>query len=500
MIWHIFRKDWKLLWRMVVGVALLNVIYRVILSSVGPFANGRSSPLVRASYVVGTVSLVASGFLVVMVAQTDPIPGLRQDWLVRPIRRTDLLLSKLAFIALMVQGPIFVTEVAQGLAAGFPIGQCLGAPLARSLWMLCTLVLTVFAVASLTRNLFEAIGAGVGIVLSLALFVTATQGGTMAGTSNTGIAWITDSAQAACGLLGVAIVLALQYYRRKTTPARLSCGVALLAALFAQFLPWQQAFAIQERFSPQPSSSSAVQITFDPSRGPTARMWQGQDRRFLNSTLANDLMVFVPLRVSGINDDGMLMEDHIAVRVTEPDGRVTELGNVWGSGPLARGFEQPMWVPETLLSRSKNQAVRLGIDYSLTLLQPGPALGIAAANGHGRLADAGSCATRFHPEFGVVELGCITMGNSPTTTWFLKNVRTGAQDGESQGHPPVYSPWITDYERDSMRSVRGDLRLSDLPGSDVEDTQVVIRAYHPEAHFTRQVVIPDFRLNDWRPR
>jgi hypothetical protein len=79
-------------------------------------------------------------------------------------------------------------------------------------------------------------------------------------------------------------------------------------------------------------------------------------------------------------------------------------------------------------------------------------------------------------------------------------MRTGAQDGESNGNPPDYSPWITGYERDSMRSVSGDLPLSDLPGSDVQDTQVMIRAYRPEAHFTRQVVIPDIRLNDWRPK
>src|ERR1700733_11858777 len=135
MSWHIFRKDLKLLWQMVLGVAFINLLHRAIQSGAGIFRNATLSPAVLLSGLLGIVSLLATGILIVMVVQEDAIPGLTQDWLVRPTPRRDLLLSKVLFVALMVQGPIFLVEVGQCLAAGFPIGPSLGAPLSRSVWM-----------------------------------------------------------------------------------------------------------------------------------------------------------------------------------------------------------------------------------------------------------------------------------------------------------------------------------------------------------------------------
>ena len=105
-------------------MALLNLVQRAIVSSAGPFWSDRSPPALF--NMLETVSLLATAALVVMVVQQDAIPGLCQDWLVRPIRRRDLLLSKVLFVVLAAQGPIFLMEVAQGLAAGFPLGQSLG--------------------------------------------------------------------------------------------------------------------------------------------------------------------------------------------------------------------------------------------------------------------------------------------------------------------------------------------------------------------------------------
>jgi hypothetical protein len=34
--------------------------------------------------------------------------------------------------------------------------------------------------------------------------------------------------------------------------------------------------------------------------------------------------------------------------------------------------------------------------------------------------------------------------------------------------------------------------------SQLRDSRVVVWTYRPEAHFTRQVVIPDIRLSDWK--
>src|SRR5580698_9151475 len=159
---------------MIIGVALINLLHRAIQSGAGSFRNGSMSPAVALSGLLGTVSLLATGVLIVMVVQQDSIPGLTQDWLVRPIRRRDLLLGKVLFVALAVQGPIFIIEVGQCLAAGFPIGPSLAAPLSRSLWMFLAMDLPVLAFATLTRSLAHAAGAAIAIVVGFAIFTQAT--------------------------------------------------------------------------------------------------------------------------------------------------------------------------------------------------------------------------------------------------------------------------------------------------------------------------------------
>src|SRR5580658_4200506 len=264
MIWHIFRKDLKLLWRMAIGVALINLLHRAIQSGAGIFRNATLSPAVALSGVLELVSLLATGVLIVMAVQQDPIPGLTQDWLVRPIRRRDLLLGKVLFVALMVQAPIFLIEVGQCLAAGFPLGPSLAAPLSRSVWVFLAMDLPVLAFATLTRSLTQAAGAAIAIVLGYALF---TQASILYTNFLFNRIWVTDAAQVAWGLAGVAAVLTLQYYRRKTTRARWVYGAAALVWLSAQFLPWQPAFAVEEHLSPQPTAAAGVQIVFDPVKG-----------------------------------------------------------------------------------------------------------------------------------------------------------------------------------------------------------------------------------------
>jgi hypothetical protein len=43
MVWHIFKKDWKLLWRVAVGVAVVNLMTVALMYSYGHF--GTRSPL-----------------------------------------------------------------------------------------------------------------------------------------------------------------------------------------------------------------------------------------------------------------------------------------------------------------------------------------------------------------------------------------------------------------------------------------------------------------------
>jgi hypothetical protein len=126
MAWHIFRKDVRLLWRLAVGVSFMHFVATAGMFRQGHFGHNTIFP-VPLLQLFQQLAFLAFGFLIVAVVHQDAIPGARQDWLVRPIRRRDLVLAKCLFILLLVHGPVFLADLAEALAAGFPLHQSLAA-------------------------------------------------------------------------------------------------------------------------------------------------------------------------------------------------------------------------------------------------------------------------------------------------------------------------------------------------------------------------------------
>ncbi len=129
MVWHILKKDWKLMWKATAAVAALQLAFAFIQLR-GEL--GRGNPVIQQfSTLLMMLWLIASVILVVMLVQQDALPGTKQDWLTRPIRRRDLLIAKVIFSTLAVQGATIAGDVVQGLGSGFPLKQTLGAAIAR---------------------------------------------------------------------------------------------------------------------------------------------------------------------------------------------------------------------------------------------------------------------------------------------------------------------------------------------------------------------------------
>src|SRR5580658_2674829 len=105
MIWHIFKKDARLLWPMAALVAVLHVCAAIPRHLID---QGMASVQLEVlSELLSALALLGVTVLVVVAMHQDPVPGTRQDWLVRPIRRRDLILAKLLFVLLMVQLPLW---------------------------------------------------------------------------------------------------------------------------------------------------------------------------------------------------------------------------------------------------------------------------------------------------------------------------------------------------------------------------------------------------------
>ena len=106
MIKHLLIKDWKLLWPMTVLVTAIQVghewaVYRSGLFGESPGAEVLLRPLTLAWF-AGIAALAAAA------VHQDAVPGVDQDWLIRPLRRTELLLAKLLFAALTIGLPMGV--------------------------------------------------------------------------------------------------------------------------------------------------------------------------------------------------------------------------------------------------------------------------------------------------------------------------------------------------------------------------------------------------------
>jgi hypothetical protein len=133
---------------------------------------GVSGTFSQLSTVPGSIlELLAAATVITLVMLQDPIPGVRQDWLVRPIVRRDLFLAKLLFVILLVQGPWWLTDVLQGLANGFSVSQSAAAATSCALWVLLTLSVPVLAFAALATTMTETLMGALAVLAILIAFL-----------------------------------------------------------------------------------------------------------------------------------------------------------------------------------------------------------------------------------------------------------------------------------------------------------------------------------------
>ena len=521
MIWHIFKKDWTLQWRYAAGLAALHFSLMVALLRLGRF---QAPPLFdrvgfRGFAVSGDhtfynlttlfpgLSVLVSAFLIVAIVQQDAIPGVRQDWLVRPIRRRDLLLAKFMGILLMVLVPIFAADLCGGLFNGFPMGQALPAALGRSIWLWFSMFLAVFALASLTRNLMEAIVGST--VVAGGAFVLAMFRSPVPDFFPGRVNWISELIRLSIILAGAALVLFLQYYLRKTLLARALTAGFVLLLLLVPGVPWQNAFAVEQRLSPVSGSANVVHLMFVPDHDilgdrPVGPVQYGS---------RSDAFVLLPVRVTVSQDEAVVIGETSKVRLILPDGQTQNLGHQMGFQVMkempADGqklISYVIRVPHGLYSRIAEQPIRVEIDYDLTLLSLVDKQTLPATGGEQRTRPLGWCGTKISDAGGEVLLGCIQAGRLPTCASFvLEHIPSGARNPRKAICRPDYSPFRINYGPDALSRFTEILPFGDPAGIDtypvkepmLPESQVIARVYEAKDHFVRQLAIPQIRLHEW---
>ena len=167
--------------------------------------------------------------------------------------------------------------------------------------------------------------------------------------------------------------------------------------LVVSFSTWTSAFSVQRRLSPNPSLAEPIAIAFDPGLGRSAAEPA--------STSAN--AVLLPLRVSGLAPESIVMNDRADLRLVGRDGGTLFRGRTtinlgYGDDFPVRTTEggdvrthQRIVLPGPAYAGVRTQSVRVEIDYSLTLFHIEAAQVIPAMNGDGRFTPFGWCKTKI---------------------------------------------------------------------------------------------------------
>jgi len=519
MVPHILKKDWRLLWPIVVALGGLQGLLAGARFGVGPFTSLPTVPM-------SLLEMLGAAIVIALVVHQDPIPGTRQDWLVRPIRRRDLFLAKLLFVVVLVQGPWLASDLLQGLLNGFPLGQSAWAALACAAWVLLTLSLPVLAFAAVTSTLTETFLAALGVLaVVIAFLIVPSLTGATRPAALTGFAWVPSLVREVLWLFAAAGALILQFRSRRTSAARGLLAGALLVGPCAAFLPWRTTFHLEQvltarsgdeagialafapgdgRFRPAPGQS-LDDVVEKPGFGPADVAAENQRRRAEGART-----VFLPLRLSGLIPESRLLADRSEVRLTGRDGGTVYEGtgedlDLHATSDTA-AVHQGIRVPGTVFGRASAEPVDVQIDYWFTVFQPNRTYALPAQGGDQRMPGIGRCATKVDVSGTRVLVQCLEPGERPSClSVVLEHAPTRARNPEVSLCAPDYSPYPGHTLPDALSRFGGRLPFYDpsglvhypVGGPQLSESQVLVTAFRSTDHFSTRIVIPAVRLEQW---
>ena len=473
MIVHIFRKDVRLLYPVALIVAAIHLVRGVLSAMLGAFMEPEELRVLGG--VLPYISMLGVIALTALVVHQDPLTDSSEDFLVRPIRRWQLLLAKLLFIALIVLGPVFLADVLEGTMSGFDLGTSLEAAFPDALSQFLMLALPAMALASVSRNLTELLAGTLLLFFAYVAFmlVSVAAGGRDA-LSGSGIEWIRPASIAALFLVIGALVLPTQYIRRTTRVSRavIACG-GLLTPMLILFIPWAPSFAVQQALNPG-NGATPVTITFASSMGGPA----------------NAGPLLLPLHVEGIATDELVLVDRSVVRVRNSAGRL--LFETTTTRPRLLPTVERLSVPPWLAAHLKNVDTTVEAYYSLSVLRAQPAQVLPAVGGDDTL-DGRRCFTRSGSQGDEIEVGCISISKAPScAAIYLPDDPIATQSPTTAECQPDYSPFRLTLS--SRFSTRLNSAIFPADARTLKHSHVVIVPYEAVAHLSRHLTVSSPRL------
>lgn len=433
MIWHIFKKDLKLLWPFSLAAAVLQCAIVAVHLKLGVF---EEQPVFSSLLLLlESVLYFGAAVLIATLVHEDAIVGSRQDWLVRPIRRHDLLGAKLLFLLLAMQLPLLLAASIGGMANGFSFPVSFSEALSQNVYFLIGFTLPIFAFASLAESTAEALGAAVVLVVAYILgteaLILPVSGSPLGPTSGTGVAWIPLTWRFVAYFVAALTILVLQYFRRATRASRLVLATTVVICLFTELVPWKAVFAWQRAVAPASEATHAITVRFDPTTGdlhPATPGFAARNaaifRPVQRHEVDEDTILHVPLILSGIPGGSILKIDRVVARLATPSTKREEILSALGdpgnfevpndgqntseSGPV----DEILHVRGSSYTRLKDTPIELDLEYSATLMKLLSTHSIPAVDGDLRIDGLGHCETKLNDSRTEVEFRCLNIGNT----------------------------------------------------------------------------------------
>jgi hypothetical protein len=520
MVGHILRKDIKLFWPAVLGLAVLQVIhaamgYRLPISvqniplDVVPYNN------------FGIICTYATQLLIVLVVQQDALVGTRQDWLMRPIARGDMLLAKLIFVLAAVRLPVFICDLALALHHGAALPAAFAAGAFSAFEALVGNDLITFAVATVTENLLQA------VICVLLIAITRGFGSPQMRMFLGGIniaradmAWVGAFLSEWITVLAIGAILLVQFFRRKTLTARTLLGATVVLLMGTTLLPWNAAFALQRFFYNDRTAGGAISISYaGPQRVTEPRL-----------VFVKNPILYLPVHVSNVPPHSILRIMNFDLRVMDASNRQVsstatgfgfeipgEGGDVGSFSGVANPTDHSITVtafhsfrltPE-FYQQWKDRSVHLQMRYSMALLRQGGVEKIAALSAPQKLPGYGLCATGWRPNNdNELDLTCFASADIPSCTTITLETDTGVRNPERScaadfepGWRKLSAPIAPGRQVVSYffylfgpMADRYPVKQEDAPRS-----HFVLTAYKPVAYFIRDYRTPDVTLANLAP-
>lgn len=504
MIWHILRKDVRLLWPLATLVAVVQLLNAGLLIGGGRFARSSTGEMGDLGWVSNIVlpgvALLGLVVLVMAVIQQDRLPGTTQDWLTRPIPRSRLLAAKLLFVVLIGLAPILVGDLAMGLAERLPVADVIAASLTRSAVLLCLVCVPAALIGAVTRTLTEALVLVVAVgVLLIIEFITLAQTRLPPTMTQSGYGWIVAPILVLLNLAGLLILLPLQFRWRSSNRVRWILAAYFCLLPVIAFIPYDAAFQLDRALDFR-DNISPLSITLDASRRITFTPLPSYPARPGKPV---SVQLRVPVVASNLGPGNQIYVDRIKLRSADPERRGLagplneDLSNVGHFGYLLDRSPDPAKpMPEIFLTlpfdafdaaraaQSRIEVQILATKLRLTAEKPVQSLAPGSIDDHGR------CNPQNDMRFGKTSkvIYCVSarpIGNCYSTKDLSRRPRTNGMAAARCGGA-TYAPWPLPLWRDPYYSVS-------LGAADAwQRSDLVVSNYVPDVHVVRTF---DFQID-----